>query len=222
MTYKIIQTGSSGNATVVNNQILIDCGVSFRKLAPYYKDLKLVLLTHIHGDHFSKTTIKKLAKERPALRFASCNWLVSDLVNCGVDKRNIDVLEIGKLYDYKAFKVSPVLLYHDVDNCGYRVFKDDKKLIYATDTNTLESITAKDYDVYLIEGNHYEDEINAIIEYKQENGIYSYEIESKENHLSVEKATEWLIENMGENSTYELMHQSTNRLKNYKKRKEEI
>lgn len=222
MTYNIIASGSSGNATVIDNQILIDCGVSFNKLAPYYKKLKLVLLTHIHGDHFNKSTIKRLAKERPTLRFACCSWLVNDLVNCGVDKRNIDVLEIGKLYDYRAFKVSPVLLYHDVENCGYRVIKEEKKLIYATDTNTLEGISAKDYDVYLIEGNHYEDEINAIIEYKQQNGLFAYEIEAKSNHLSIEKATEWLLKNMGDNSIYELMHQSKNKLENYKNRKEEI
>lgn len=216
MNYKIIESGSSGNAVVINDQILIDCGVSYKKLTPYYKDLKLVLLTHIHNDHFNKTTIKKLAKERPTLRFGACNWLVNDLVKCGVDKRNIDVLEIGKLYDYKLFKVSPILLYHDVENCGYRLFFEDKKLIYATDTNTLEGIFAKDYDVYLIEGNHYEDEINAIIKYKQENGLFAYEIKSRQNHLSVEKATEWLLKNMGENSTYEFMHQSKNKLEKYK------
>lgn len=216
MNYKIIESGSTGNAVVVNEQILIDCGVSYKKLTPYYKDLKLVLLTHIHSDHFNKTTIKKLAKERPTLRFGACNWLVNDLVKCGVDKRNIDVLEIGKVYDYMAFKISPIFLYHNVDNCGYRVFVDDKKLIYATDTNTLEGISAKDYDVYLIEGNHYEDEINAIIEYKQKNDIYPYELEAKNNHLSVEKATDWLLENMGENSTYELMHRSKNKLEKYK------
>ena len=133
-----------------------------------------------------------------------------------LDKRNIDVLEIGKMYDYGAFKVSPVLLYHDVDNCGYRVFINDKKMIYATDTNTLEGIIAKDYDIYLIEGNHYEDEINEIIKYKQENRIYSYETKSRLNHLSIEKATEWLLENMGDNSSYELMHQSKNKLEKYK------
>ena len=65
MNYRIIESGSSGNATIVENIILIDCGVSFKKLKDYYQELKLVLLTHIHSDHFNKTTLKKLAKERP-------------------------------------------------------------------------------------------------------------------------------------------------------------
>ena len=42
MNYKIIESGSSGNATVVEDIILIDCGVSFKKLRNYYKNLKLV------------------------------------------------------------------------------------------------------------------------------------------------------------------------------------
>lgn len=63
MNYKIIESGSSGNATIVEN-ILVDCGVSFKKLKDYYQELKLVLLTHIHLDHFNKTTIKKLSQRK--------------------------------------------------------------------------------------------------------------------------------------------------------------
>ena len=37
----------------------------FKKLNEYYKQLKIVLLTHIHQDHFNKKTISKLAIERP-------------------------------------------------------------------------------------------------------------------------------------------------------------
>ena len=48
MEYEIISTGSQGNAVVVNKHILIDVGVSFKALKNVYKDLKLVLLTHIH------------------------------------------------------------------------------------------------------------------------------------------------------------------------------
>ena len=40
----------------------------------------------------------------------------------------------------------PIKLYHDVPNCGYRIFINDKKIIYMTDTKTLEGITAKNYD----------------------------------------------------------------------------
>lgn len=47
--YEIIATGSQGNAVIIENKILIDCGVPFKSLTKQYKNLKLVLLTHIHS-----------------------------------------------------------------------------------------------------------------------------------------------------------------------------
>lgn len=207
MKYNIVATGSTGNAVVIEDYILIDCGVSFKKLKDYYKQLQIVLLTHIHGDHFNKTTIKRLAKERPTLRFGCCEWLVNDLVDCGVDKKNIDIYEPGQIFDYGVFKVSPLLLYHDVSNCGYRLFMNEKKAIYITDTNTLEGIVAKDYDLYLVEANYTDDEIEQRIKDKQEKGEFVYEYRAKENHLSQEQTDEFLMDNMGDNSTYEYLHE---------------
>lgn len=216
MNYKIISSSSSGNATVLEEIILIDCGVSFKKLEPYYKKLKLILLTHIHSDHFKKETIKKLAQERPTLRFACCEWLTEELIKCGVSKRNIDVLEIGTKYDYKTFKVVPIKLYHDVPQCGYRIFWNDLKVLYATDTKTLEGISAKNYDLYLIEANYDEDEIEERIQQKQEDGEYAYEYRIKETHLSKQQASDFLLENMIENSEYVFMHEHKERGNNGK------
>lgn len=207
MNYKIIDTGSKGNALIIEKLLLVDCGVSFMKLKDYYKDLKVVLLTHIHGDHFNKKTIKALAFERPTLRFACCCWLVNDLIDCGVNKKNIDVLEIGRTYDYKLFKVIPIMLYHNVEQCGYRIFINEKKAIYATDTNKLDGITAPDYDYYFIEANYTEDGIQERINAKELLGLYVYEYDAMLNHLSKEKCDQFLYDNMGANSQYEYMHQ---------------
>ena len=207
MNYNIISTGSQGNAIVLNNIILLDCGVPFRDLKGVYKDLKIVLLTHIHGDHFNKTTIRKLAAERPTLRFACCSWLVSALLQCGVSIHNIDSLEIGRIYDYSTFKVSPVKLYHDVDNAGWRVFQNAEKAIYMTDTVTLEGITAKNYDLYLIEANYITEELEERIRSKEAAGEYVYEYRVRKVHLSKEECDKWLLENIGENSEYVYIHQ---------------
>ena len=207
MKYNIISTGSIGNAVVINNNILIDCGVSFAKLKDFYKSFQLVLLTHIHTDHFNKTTIKKLAEERPTLRFGCCEWLVDDLIKCGVNKKNIDVYEIGKKYNYSNnISISPVLLYHDVPQCGYRVFIGNEKLIYCTDTNSVEGISAKNYNYYLIEANYKEEEIKERIKAKEVLGQYCYEKDVILNHLSKEKCDKFLYDNMGNNSKYEYMH----------------
>lgn len=211
MNYNIISSSSTGNAAIIREIILIDCGVTFKKLEKYYKKLKIVLLTHIHTDHFKKETIKKLVQERPTLRFACCEWLLEPLLECGVPRKNIDVLEISKRYDYKIFKVTPIKLYHDVPQCGYRVLFDNYKVIYATDTRTLEGITAKNYDLYLIEGNYDEDEMQERIKIKQQKAIYAYEFRAKDTHLSRQQATNFLLENMGENSEYVFMHEHVER-----------
>lgn len=49
MEYEILATGSSGNCTIINHSIAIDIGIPYKKIAPYAKELKLVLLTHIHS-----------------------------------------------------------------------------------------------------------------------------------------------------------------------------
>lgn len=214
MNYKIISSCSTGNAVIIRNFILIDCGVTFKKLEKYYKNLKIVLLTHIHQDHFKKATIRKLAQERPTLRFACCKWLLEDLIKCGVSKKNIDVLEIGIKYNYKLFKIVPIKLYHDVPQCGYRILFDDYKVIYATDTKTLEGITAKDYDLYLIEGNYEDEEIEERIRKKQQVQQYCYEYRARYTHLSKGQASDFLLKNMGKNSEYVFMHEHVERDKN--------
>lgn len=206
MKYTIISTGSHGNALVLENSILIDCGVTFKALKEVYKDLKIVLLTHEHGDHFNKTTIKRLAKERPTLRFACCKWLVPLLLGCNVSERNIDVLDIGKLYDYRAFKISPVNLYHNVPNCGYRIYIGQERAIYATDTGHLNGIVAKDYSLYLIEANYTEDDLEERIIAKTTAGQYCYELYVADRHLSREQADEWLRRNKGTKSEIVYLH----------------
>jgi phosphoribosyl 1,2-cyclic phosphodiesterase len=213
MEYEVIATGSTGNACVIGKSILIDCGVSFKALKEVYKNLKLVLLTHEHGDHFKPQTIKRLSQERPTLRFGCCEWLVGDLLTAGVDKLNIDVYKIGAIYDYKAFKVSPIKLYHNVPNCGYRIFANGEKAIYATDTGHLQGITAKDYSLYLIEANYEEEDLEQRIIEKTAAGQYCYELNVAERHLSHEQASEWLMQNMGQKSEYCFLHQHQSKQK---------
>ena len=205
--YNIISTGSQGNAVIINDVILIDCGVPFKLLKPYYKALKIVLLTHIHSDHFNKTAIKNLARERPTLRFACCRWLVEALIQCGVAKTNIDVLEFDKMYGYGICNIIPIPLVHNVPNCGYKLhFKSGGKMIYATDTNNLNGITARNYDLYMIEANYEDEDINDKIRRKKENGEYAYEVQVLKNHLSKAKCDDFIYKNIGSNGTYIYMH----------------
>lgn len=207
ITYDIISTGSQGNAVVIQDIILLDCGVSLKQLQPYIGKLKLVLLTHIHTDHFNRRTIRLLAAKRPTLRFGCCDWLVSELVSCGVNKANIDVLECDTVYGYGVCNVIPVYLKHNVPNCGYKLHFPAGKVIYATDTNNLNGISAYHYDLYLIEANYEDAEIQEKIRQKKLSGEYAYEVQVLKNHLSKAKCDDFIYRNISANGAYVYMHQ---------------
>lgn len=213
MTYDILATGSSGNAVVINREILIDCGVSMKKLreSGYIKSLKLVLLTHEHGDHFNAATVRALHKERPALRWGCCKWMVRHLMANGVDTRAIDVYTPDVCVNYPGFvTLMPFSLIHDVPNCGWRIIPCRKlwsaargeyvekadPIFYATDCATLDGIEAKDYCLYMLEANHTRAEIEARISEKQARGEFAYEVRAAQNHLSREQALDWLARNI--------------------------
>lgn len=68
MNYKIISSCSTGNATIIKDIILIDCGVNFKRLEKYYKKLKIVLLTHIHRRPLQKRNNKKISTRKTNLK----------------------------------------------------------------------------------------------------------------------------------------------------------
>ncbi len=206
MEINVVSTGSKGNAVIISGRIMIDCGVSWKLLAPFVGPLKLVLLTHIHSDHLKKTTIKRLVKERPGLRYGCLSYLAPALVDYGVPKSQIDVLTDRAINTYGIANVIPFELTHNVPNCGYKIEMDGEKLIYATDTNNLNGITARNFDYYLIEANYEDAEIQERIRQKEEAGEYVYEKSVIRNHLSKAKADAWLAENAGPNSKFLYMH----------------
>ena len=207
MGCEVIATGSKGNAVLLGGDMLIDCGVPFRSILGHCRRLKIVLLTHAHKDHFCPPTVRRLALERPALRWGVPPWLAAETAACGVAKRNIDVLEMGARADYGCFAVRPVPLAHDVPNCGYKIrFADGGSAFYATDTGSLAGVEAKGYSLYLVEANHGEKEILERIKAKQGGGKYCHEWDALKNHLSEEKALDWLYRNMGPASRYVLLH----------------
>ena len=189
----VLSSGSKGNAVIYGKSILVDCGVPFALIKPYLKEIQLILLTHEHGDHLNVATLKKIISERPALRVGCCEWLKDKLDFV----KNLDIYQVGSLYDYGMVKTSPIQLYHDVPNCGYRLFFDMMKIIHATDTAHLEGITASEYDVYAIEHNYDEDTVFESIKAIEAAGGYAHQRGSINSHLSDQQATEFIWKNKG-------------------------
>jgi len=202
--HQVIQSDSRGNAIIYNKIMMVDAGVSYKQVQPFEKDLQIVLLTHQHKDHFDIKMIKKMQDNRPTIRIGCCEWMLPLLS----ELNNIDVYQISKVYDYGVLKVSPVKLYHDVPNCGYRIFFDDYRIFHATDTAHLKGITAKDYDLYAIEHNYDEEKAEQTIEKAKQENEYCYLTESIKTHLSDRQAWDFIRENKNNKSKVIKLHQS--------------
>lgn len=203
--YNVLSTGSKGNCVIYHDTIAVDMGVPYSTIKNYQSDLQIVLLTHIHGDHFNPATIKKLAFERPTLRFACGEFLAEHLQGI----KNLDILKAGVVYDYNSFKVSPVTLYHDVPNFGYRIYKGEHKTIHITDTAHLEKIEAKNYDLYAIESNYNEDTVFESIKNKNLKGEFAYQVGAVKTHLSEQQARDFIFRNKKETSKVLRLHESS-------------
>lgn len=207
MTWNIIKTGSKGNACIIDGTLLLDVGVPIQTVGPYVNALKAVFVSHIHSDHFNRAAVNYIAAMRPSVRFLGGSWMAKPFLDAGVDIKQIDVLEEGYWYDYKRYSVSPVRLDHDVPNFGLRVRnRRGERLLYAVDTNTLEHVHAKDYDVYLVEANYEDAEICERIRRKEAAGEFVYEHRVLQTHMEKADTLRWLSDNMGDNSSYVLLH----------------
>ena len=202
--YNVIATGSTGNSVLYFNSILIDIGIPYSRLKPYVKDIQIVLTTHAHGDHLNIKTLQRLQKEHPSLRIGCGEWMLPYLEGI----TNVDVYEIGKLYDYGQFKISPFKLYHDVPQVGYRLFKDETKIFHATDTKTLEGVTAHGYDLYCIEANYSEPIAQQMIEQAREKGEFTHIIGSINSHLSEEQCNDFYYKNKSDHSKLIRLHET--------------
>ncbi len=197
--YNIIASSSKGNCEIAFNSIMVDCGVPFSMIKPYLYDVQLVLLSHIHFDHFNISTIKKMAFERPSLRFGMGKWMVEYMKGI----KNIDVYEFGAWYDYGAFKISIGKAYHDVENAFFRIEKNGYKIFRVTDSAHLQNVTAKGYQLYCLEHSYDDETIDEKIESKIAKGEFAYEKGVQNSHLSEQQANDFIFRNKGKK--YEIL-----------------
>lgn len=213
MKYEVISTGSKGNAVLVADCVLCDCGVSFKALSGIISRIKLVLITHRHGDHLRASTLRKIAEHRPGVRFVAPVYLLPLLLDADVPERRIDIAEIGCTLEWPAagLAVEPFPLFHDVPNVGYKISAGGERAIYATDTVSLSGIEAPNFDLYLIECNYTDEDIKERISRKTEAGEYIYEYRVMGTHLSKERCDEFLRRSIGDNSEIVYLHRHSER-----------
>ena len=211
--YNILGSSSQGNCVIYNKDIIVDVGLPYSKIKTYLNDIKLILLSHIHGDHFKPNTIKRIHREHPNIKFVCGWWLVANLLSLGISKKNIYILEIGKSYDLGKYIITPIKAIHDVPNCGYKIIikESDYKILHITDTASIDHINAKNYDLFCVEANYSTDEeLDEQIKEAEEKGEFTHLKRVKYTHLSQLQLINWLDKNKGENSIYIFMHEHKN------------
>lgn len=209
MNYNIIGSSSKGNCIIVEDKIILDCGVSYSKIKQYLKNIKLIYITHSHKDHLLPSTIKLISFNYPTIRYITgSKKVVARLYKCGVPIDNIMYFDTKHWIDIGLMKFKLEPLTHDTTNYGLHFDIKGKKGIYITDTANVDNIVAKNYDLYLIEANYKEEILKKhLLECSEEEKIYLDRVSF--THLSWEQANTFLVDNMGENSEFQYIHQSS-------------
>lgn len=162
--YRIIGTGSKGNSVLIDN-ILVDCGVSYKRISRYLKDVKYLLLTHIHSDHINEQTLNKIRENYPLIKIIG-NEEVDSVFGVNI------VSEPLKTIFFKEYKITPFYAVHDVICHGYTWEHNNENVIYCTDTETLDYAPVEvKFDYFFLESNQ---EVNSYrhLTYNQARDFY--------------------------------------------------
>ena len=188
MKFYIIQSGSKGNATILehnNRLLLIDDGISYISIKSALESLNFnimnveaLLITHEHSDH------TKGIKYLPPLPIYTKEGTY--------DGDNVNYIDYFKPFELIGLKITPLLTSHDAINpCGFLFENQDEKLVYMTDTGYIPELSL-DYmnnaDYYIIESNH---DVNML-----QVGPYPYALKQRilgdRGHLSNERSGQLL------------------------------
>lgn len=173
---KVLASGSTGNSTFLetaNLKILIDLGISKKKIEQGLQELGLsssvidyVFLTHEHIDHinglltFMKTTSSKIILSKGTYKYLCDNKKYREVIEN--HKERILILQRNN-FMYESFfinnlKITPLPAFHDaIEPVGYVFEENDKKVVYLTDTGFVhQEVMNLIYNAtcYIFETNH--------------------------------------------------------------------
>lgn len=138
-----LYSGSSGNSLFIESdktKILVDCGVSCKKISEALIDLNTsleeidaIFVTHEHSDHVQSLGMISKKYDIPVYtNFETLNAMPKQKEKIDIKNQKLfcigDEIKIGDLC-INSFKIP-----HDAANpCGYNIFNNSKKLTIATD-----------------------------------------------------------------------------------------
>ena len=194
MKIYVIESGSRGNATIIENEgrfLLLDMGVSWTSLKNALDEIGIniynieaLLLTHCHSDH-----TKGIQYLPPLPIFCTKDTY---------DSSSVTIIRPYEPFELLGMKITPLIASHDAPNTvGYVFENGEEKLAYLTDTGYIPDKTLSymvNADYYVIESNH-----NLKMLYKCNRPASLKErIASDLGHLSNEDAACYMIDLVGD------------------------
>lgn len=151
-----LYSGSSGNSLFVetsNTKILVDAGVSSKKIEKALKDIDIepnsldgILVTHEHIDHVQ--SLGTLSKKFNLPVFVNQETL--DAMPKQRDKisdENIKIFKVTDKFSIGDLDIRPFSIPHDAANpCGFNIWKEDKKISIATDIGHMTNSILKNLE----------------------------------------------------------------------------
>ena len=162
-----LYSGSSGNSLFVetpNTRLLVDAGVSSRKIETALKSIDIdpstidgILVTHEHSDHVQGLGTLSRKFDLPVF----VNQETLDAMPKQKDKipeKNIKTFKVNDKFSINDLDIKSFSIPHDAANpCGFSIFKDDKKISIATDIGHMINSIVKNLEeslFVLLESNY--------------------------------------------------------------------
>lgn len=185
---KVYGTGSKGNSYELSNNgssLLLDIGV--KKTTYNFRNVKGILISHYHQDHVG--AVRNIKDYYKGKYYSNRETL--DVLPI-LDTYKVEITEYEPV-NIENYTVIPFEVNHDVINYNYLI-KDNisnMKILYMTDLSNINDFQFKDIDVFIVEANYNEDEVDYE-DMKTQRLI--------QTHSSLQETTQFLLNNININT----------------------
>ncbi len=169
MRFEAIASGSSGNCIYTGSStthILVDCGISRKRIVEALKDLELderdlagILITHEHSDHISGLQVLTKYTDCPFYATRGTIRRILEYDRSGsLDPERFIPVGCDEPFMIGDLKITPMHISHDAaDPVGYRIWYGRKKVSICTDLGCYDEYTSdclKNSNILMLEANH--------------------------------------------------------------------
>ena len=116
LDYTVVSSGSKHGNCVIIDDVMVDIGVSFKKMHEYLYDINYLLITHIHQDHLKIATLKQITKLFPRILIIS-NYEVYQKAKDNDIK--INLIGTEKPYNIDDYSFTAFSCVHNAFTYGY-------------------------------------------------------------------------------------------------------